>query len=523
LADDLANVNYTDMEQRAEMFKRSIVERFEYSYRVWIVDGKSFAAWDPKVSVAYDLMAGVDGSAFWPYTLRFDGQEGGVMRFGTNAVFNDPINAVAGSNWAFDQSWIRAIGDYGVVTNPFTGVAMPQRIEKADVVVQTGLPVTQTYDWVNLTFEDTITVPEDAWVDWDVESQTFITAAEKWPEGATALRKSVVYYPADFFQTVTWHDGSPFDIADFVMGMIMTFEPGYEGSAIYDEAAAATIQSALAPFKGWKILSEDPLIVETYSDFWGLDAENIVNTLWPEYGYGNASWHLIALSNMADAKGELAYSADKADAAGVEWLSWASGPSIEILAADLAELIANPTIPYEATLGAYITPEEAAARYANLQAFYEEYGHFYANCGPLILSEVYPVEQTLVLKNNDNYVDFADKWSLFTEPKVAVAEIDGAGRVTIGEAATFDVFVSTEDGDAYPRNEVSFVKYLLFNADGSLLEVAEATFVEDGYYMIELSEETTGKLASGACKLEVAVSVIPVALPAFAAFEFVAE
>ena len=58
---------------------------------------------------------------------------------------------------------------------------------------------------------------------------------------------------------------------------------------------------------------------------------------------------------------------------------------LDVLAADLTELVANPVIPYEATLGQYMTVEEAAARYANLQAFYNEYGHFYANCGPYIL------------------------------------------------------------------------------------------------------------------------------------------
>jgi len=523
MVDDLAYANYANMDERAEIFAQVQKERFQYSYRVWLVDGKSFATWDNDVSVSYDLMAGVDGSSFWPYTLRFVDQEGGVVRMGTNAILNDPINGVAGSNWAFDQTWVRAIGDYGVMLNPFTGVAMPQRIEKAELVVQTGLPVTQTYDWLTLTFEDSIAVPEDAWVDWNVETQTFVTAAEKWPEGATSLRKSTVYYPADFFEQMTWHDGSPFDMADFVMGMIMTFERGREGSAIYDESYAATLESSLSAFKGWRIVSEDPLIVETYSDYWDLDAENIVDTLWPEYGYGNASWHLIALSNKAEAAGQLTYSQDKAETLGVEWLSWASGPSMEILAGNLAELVAEPVIPFEATLGAYITPEEAAARYANLQSFYETYGHFYANCGPYILAEVYPVEQTLVLKNNPNYIDYADKWSLFAEPKNAVVELDGSGRVTAGTTATFDVYVSTEAGEAYPPEEVSFVKYLVFNADDSLLEVAEASLVEAGYYTIELSEETTGKLEAGACKIEVAVAVIPVALPAFASLDFVTE
>ena len=615
LADDLANNNYSSMEERAEMFGAAMEGWFDTTYRVWLIDGKQFTPWKPELSVSYDIVAGVDTHSFWPYTLRWDGEEGGLVRWGTSDLFVDPINAVGGSNWTYDQQIINAIGDYGVLFNPFTGVQMPQRIEKADVQVLSSLPVTQTYDWVNLEFVDEVVVPEDVWFDWDVENQVFLTPKEAYTKdllalpdavaantisaedanasipgvvadfdaamsdveaayadkdldaltsavelaiqsstmasdlassaeyaasqneaaladvdtfidvienGLTAKRMSRVYYPADLYDTVKWHDGSSFSIADIIMGMIMTYEPGSEGSAIYDESAAATLESSLAPFKGWKIVSEDPLIIEQYSDFWSLDAEGMVNTLWPNYGYGDASMHLIALSNIAEANGELAYSSDKAEASEIEWMSWVSGPSMDVLAADLDAAIADTTVPYEPTLGAYITAEELATRYENLKAFYEEYGHFYAGTGPLILSEVYPVEQTVTLKNNSDYVDSADKWSLFSEPKIAEAELDGPGRVTIGEATTFDVYI-TFNGEDYPVDEVSFVKYLLFSADGSLVEVGEAAPVGDGYFTVELSAEATGQLEAGACKLEIAAVVIPVALPSFASFEFVAE
>ena len=57
-------------------------------------------------------------------------------------------------------------------------------------------------------------------------AQRFITAAEKFPEGLTALRKSVVYYPADLYSSVKWHDGSNFSIGDIVLAMILTFDRG---------------------------------------------------------------------------------------------------------------------------------------------------------------------------------------------------------------------------------------------------------------------------------------------------------
>ncbi|MEE4194667.1 MAG: ABC transporter substrate-binding protein [Anaerolineae bacterium] len=520
-ADDLTNANYADQEERLQLFAEVLRERFEYSYRVWIVDGKSFTPRNPGIGTAYDLMAGVDGSWIWPHTLRWNDMEGGLIKLGTNATFNEPINAIGGSNWAFDQAWIRAIGDSTVVLNPYTGIGLPQRIERAEVTVQTGKPVYQTYDWVTLEFADEIVVPEDAIVDYDSANQAWITAGEKWPEGATAIRKSVAYYPDNLWD-VTWHDGSNLDMADMMMPWVMTFERANPDSPLYDESYAATFESAIAPFKGFKILSTDPLVYEYYSDYWTLEAENMVSTLWPGYDYGDAAWPIIALSNVGEAAGTMAYTADKADALEIERTGWAVGPTIEILAADLDALIANPVVPFEGVLGEYLTVDDVAARYANLKAFYETYGHFYAGTGPVMLSETFPVEQTLTLANNPNYIDYADKWSLFSEPKIAEVEIDGAGRLTIGEPATFDVFI-TSGGEDYPLNEIKSVSYLLFGADGSLVETGDAVAQSDGYFTVELSAESTEMLEAGASKLEIAVSVIPVALPSLASFEFVAE
>ncbi|MBN2047204.1 MAG: hypothetical protein JW750_05115 [Anaerolineaceae bacterium] len=522
ISEKLALNNFTTLEERSELFAAAMEQTFEYSYRVWLIDGVGFTPWRPEVTVAFDLAAGVDAGTLWPYTLRFEGQEGGTMKWGTSDLFVDPANPVAGSNWTYDAQWRNPTGDYGVITNPYTGVPLPQRIESAEVTVQTGLPVGQTYDWVTLNFSDEITVPEDAWIDWDVESQTFVTVGEMYPDGLTALRKSVVYYPADFYETVKWHDGSNISAADFVMGLIMTWEPGMEGSAIFDESFVPVLESFKSAFKGVRFASTDPLTIEFYSDVWAMDAESNVTTLWPEYGYGNAGWHQIAISNLAEANGELAYSADKATAAGIEWTNYVAGPSLDILAAKLDEAAAESLVPYAATLGDFITADEAAARYANLAAFYAEHGHFWLGTGPYILDKVYPVEKTLTLVHNPDFPDMADKWDIFSAPKMATLEIDGAGRVTAGAPATFDVFVSFE-GEAYPVDEIDQVKYLLYNSTGEIVEVGEATAVEDGYFMVELTEESTALLDAGACKLEVAVVAIPVSVPAFASFEFVVD
>ena len=58
----------------------------------------------------------------------------------------------------------------------------------------------------------------------------------------------------------------------------------------------------------------------------------------------------------------------------------------------------------------------------------------------------------------------------------------------------------------YPAAEIKQVKYLLYNAQGEIVAVAEAEAVEDGQYKVVLSAETTAALEAGSNKLEVAVS-----------------
>jgi peptide/nickel transport system substrate-binding protein len=515
IADDLAYNRYTTLEQRRETLIKAIEKSFQFSFRTWLIDGKNFAPYREGVHVTYDLAAGVDGAQIAAHTLRLVDEEGGTVKWGQPDLFVDPWNPIAGSNWAFDGSVQRFTQTGGVMYDPHTGLVWPLRVESAAVTVKEGLPVGSTLDWVSLDFASEITVPADAFVDWDVATQTFVAAGE----GKTAQVKSVVTYPADVYD-VKWHDGSNFSVADILMGMIMTFDPAKEGSAIYDESRVSNLESFLSVFRGFKIASTDPLTIEYYFDGFSLDAEINVTTLWPAYGYGEAPWHTITLGNLAEANGELAYSADKADAAAIEWTSFIGGPSLEILKAKLDQAAAESYIPYAATLGQYITAEEAAARYANLAAWYGAHNHFWVGTGPYYLDKAFLVEKTATLKQFADYPDLSDRWARFGDPKVAEVEIDGAGQVAIGAEAAFDVFITFE-GEAYPANEIKQVKYLLYDATGAVVSVGEATAVADGQYSVVIPAEVTANLAAGANKIEVAVVPFPVAIPTFQSFEFV--
>jgi len=585
LADKLAYNKFLSLEERdaalAQMLEMALTE----SVHVWLIDGKNFTPYRQGLDVTYDLAAGVDGSMIWPYTLRLSDQEGGKLKWGAPDLFVDPWNPLAGSNWAFDQAIGRATWGEAFMIDPHTGLFWPQRFERAEVVIQEGLPVGKTLDWVDLSFEPEIVVPDDAIADWDPVGQKFITAKEKiqlsadaaaaeLPNAQTALEaaqaafdglsatateeekaaaqtaldeakalvddltvraadtapwtarvKSTVYYPADLFETVKWHDGSPLDLGDFIFGWIIGLDLGKEGSAIYDESYAGNTEAVLANFKGFRILSENPLTIEAYTDSYQTDAELDITTLWPSFSYGEAPWHVLAAAARADAAGQVAFSADAADArstetATVEWFSQIGGPSLGFISEQLDLMAAESYIPYANVLSAFITPEEVAARIENAKAFYSEYGHYNIGTGPYILGEIYLTEKVATLVQNPDHADLSDKWRQFGDPKVAVIELDGEASVVLGSDILFDVFV-TFDGKAYPAAEIKEVKGLLYDSTGLIVKVLVGELVEDGHYTITVPADVSAAMQAGASKLEAVVVPITVAIPSFVALQFV--
>jgi peptide/nickel transport system substrate-binding protein len=519
LGDDLYNAKYNTLEERHDMMSRALELSLQDSLHMWWIDSTEFTPYRTDLMPVADLAAGTQNRVA-PFTLRYEGVEGGTVRWAQQDLFAEPYNPVAGTNWTFDQAVISATKADDVLYDPYTGLLHPVRLERSEVTMLEGLPVGKSLDWVDLDFADEIVVPDDAWYDWDATTQKFITVEEAGMSGLTAKRKSISYYPADLFDTVQWHDGGKFSVADMLFSFILTFDRAKEESPIYDPQAVPTYQVFRDSFKGFKILSTDPLTVEVYRDDYSEDAELNVATFWPSWQSGELSFVNGATSYLAEEAGELALSSDKSASEEVEQTSYIGGPSLEILEKYLDQMIEEEYIPYEATIGEYITKEEAVARYEALKAFYADKGHFWVGTGAYYIDQVNMTEKSLVAKNNFNYVDFADRWDMFATPKIADAEIDGTGQVKLGEESAFDVYV-TFDGDAYPANEVKGVKFLLYNAEGVLVEVGEAELVEDGQYIVTLTPEMLEKIGAGSAKIEVAVVLIPVSQPTFTTLEFV--
>jgi peptide/nickel transport system substrate-binding protein len=516
----LYNREYSTLEERRELFEFLIPGSLQESQRVWTTNRASFTPFRSDVTVVGDLAGAVAGSRLWPYTLRRIGVEGGAMTMAMPSILTNPWNPLGGSNWIYDQAITRATSDDGLLPNPWTGLNLPQRAEKAEVTAKEGLPIGVTSDWVTLTFAPEIEVPADAFIDWNPETQTFITVGEASEEPVTAAIKSVIYYPAEL-KDIKWHDGSPIDVADFVMVMIMNFDRGYEASAVYDPAAATTLNVFKSTFKGFKIVSEDPLVIEYYTDNWQPDAENNVADLWPLYGYGPASWHSMAVGLLGEAAGEVAFSQAKSKDIEKEWMNFISGPSVETLKGFLAQATTDNYIPYEATLGQYITAEEATERWTNYNEFVRTRGHFWIGTGAYYLERAFPVEGIVVLRNFLDFPDLASKWATFGAPPIPVIDITAPAEVKIGEEATFEVMVTFNDVP-YAQDDLLSVSFLLFGATGELVTKGEAEFVSDGMYMVTISAEDSAKLTAGSAKLTVVVVSALESIPGFESVEFVA-
>jgi len=427
-AEKLWNNSFASMEERKDLFKTCMQASMKDSVRVFLCDRTSFFPMRADARVASDAWGGVLGSRMWAQTAHFVDDRGvavvgGTLRVALPDVFLQPWNPVAGTTWLYDMFPIRATADQDTQLDTWTGLRWPGRLEKADVTVEQGHPSeVKNTDWCNLTFAPEIVVPGDAWVDWSVITQTFITQAEKFGAAkTTAVRKTVSYFPKDIFKTPL-HDGSTLSMGDFIMRAIIQFDRAKPESTLYDESWLAGYNAWIDAFKGVKFITDDPnygLIVEYYSDFCPLNAELAVtseSTFWPEYSQGPGLWHTIALGVMAETDKELAFSGSKSDKLGVEWMSFIDGPSLPILKSYLDEAKATNYIPYGPTMGQYVTEAEAAERWSNLEQWYADKGHFWVGSGPFYLESADTAEKVVRLKRFDDYPDSMDKWLFLLEP-----------------------------------------------------------------------------------------------------------
>jgi peptide/nickel transport system substrate-binding protein len=308
-------------------------------------------------------------------------------------------------------------------------------------------------------------------------------------------------------------------LADFVFSLIVSFDRAKPKSPIFDEAAVPAFKTFISHFRGARVVKQDPLVVEIYSDQLYPDSETIAAVRAADL-YTVVPWHELALGVLAERGRELAFSASKADRLKVEWMSFIGGPSLAVLDRHLAAALKEGLIPYAKTMSEYVKPEQAAERYEKLRAWREARGHFWVGHGPFYLHSVYPVQKIVVIRRSELFSDPAEKWLRFVEPRIAEVEVSGSRMLKAGSRAELKVEVSFQ-GKPYPAEDVESARFLLFNARGELVESGNAEPVRQGEWRIALSPGLTQRLPLGSNRLEVIVTSRAVALPSFRSFRFV--
>jgi peptide/nickel transport system substrate-binding protein len=418
----LWNGDFATVEEYKTLFKTCLPLSMKENQRMFLCDRASFTPSQVDVMVAADAYGGVYGSWMWAQATHFIDSAGepivgGTMRIATTDILTQPWNPIAGTNWVYDMFPIRATGDNGAHYDTRTFARHPGRAVKAELTVETGLPVglaSLSTSWITLNFAPSISVPADAWGGWNAATQLPVAAGS----GKTATAKSVVYYPTDIFE-VPLHDGSTLSMGDFILYFILAHDRGQPASAIYDEGYVPEYTAFLKYFVAVKYITDDPdygLIVEYYHDYVSQCGEEMVTTMFPVYGQGPGMWHNIALGIRAEADSELAFSQSKSTSLAVEWTSFIAGPSLPILKRNLDTSKATNYIPYRPTMGDFVTEAEAIERWANLEAFYNTYGHFWVASGPFFLKKAFTTEKVIQLLRFEDYPDPMDRWLFLLEP-----------------------------------------------------------------------------------------------------------
>src|SRR5262249_12936526 len=153
----------------------------------------------------------------------------------------------------------------------------------------------------------------------------------------------------------------------------------------------------------------------------------------------------LALGILAESNGRLAFSADKAEKLKIERMSYIAGPSLPILEDYLKQAEAEGYIPYEKTLGKYVTKEQPRHGYAAVRKGYDKRKHLWVGNGPYTVESVHSLEKTLVMRRFDEFRTLDPRWLSFAEPRVATVAVAGPARVTIGAPAEFRITVSFKE------------------------------------------------------------------------------
>lgn len=501
----LAYGKWKSWDERQKLMRKALEYSVKDSVRVWLIDQIAPFAMRKDVDAAVDL-ASAFSNRIWGLTIRKGEGYGGVIKAGSREVLVDPWNPVAGSDWTYDRMMMDVISDVAYQHNPYTGLLMPNNFVSAEVDVASSSPVIKSSDWLTLKFVNKIEVPSDAFFGYNPIMDSIINP----PKNTTATVKVTINY-GDVLGKDVYHDGTTMTLADFYTPYLITFARATSGSPLYDKSYLPDFQEWNDTFKGFKIVSEKPFVVEYYYDYLALEAEDIIYYVidWPTF-----PWQVYAIGVIAESDQKAAFSAGKADELGVEWMNYIGGPSLQILKSALDKAVSTRYLPFKNILSRYVSEKEMVDRYHALENWYKEHGHFFVANGPYYLDRADFTGHQAVLKAFRQYPNKADKWAWLSEPPIPEVSIKVPQYVVPGLKESFKIDLSYK-GSPYPVERINFVKYLITDASGNVLISGDAKSTA-GKFAVDLNSTQTGGFKPGSYKITIIAVSKDVGMPAIA-------
>ena len=465
--------NWNSWNERMNLMRNATLMAMNNSLRVWLSDNYYMYICRKEIESVFDLNFGF-GGAIWSRTVRYRGQIGGTINAINRKVLIDPWNPVDSPMQLYDFILMNYIGDNAFINHPYTGLPLPNRVVNVTLFIEKDIPVISSSPWIEIVKVDEIRVPEDALYAWNASLKVWEYA----PPNTYAKAKVVVNYGSILGQ-VKYQDNTSIAIADWLMDIGLKFERACPSSKLYDESVLNEFKTWRDNFRGMRIISEDPLVIEWYTNYTNQEAELIAEyaAYWPDH-----PWHTIAIGILAEENELLAFSKGKAEDLGVEWMNYINGSSLDILHDCLDEAINENYIP--PWISDYVTPSEANYRYSRLKDWYTLYHNFWVVSGPYILYYANYTEHKVILKAWRAYPFKANRFSYLIRALIPKVTLQGPNEINLGETLEYDVIV-TYNGLPYPSSMIVNVKYVIIDLDELKIAYEEcAEYVGEGYYKI---------------------------------------
>jgi peptide/nickel transport system substrate-binding protein len=464
--------DFSDVNERNDLYLDMTRLGMEEAVRLWVATVvNSFPATDQLEGVTEDAASGPKSIL----TLRnayLPGQN--ELTIGSQWVSppagGSAWNPVGGFGDIYSNDIWRNMTDPLIISDPFTGIPIPFRVE---------------YQVDNAGPGGKVNVPTDAFL-WDDQAGEFSSV------GAGKLATSKVTFDFSSYFSSNWHHGQPITMADVIYSIFQTFDMVYnEDKANIEFAIATTSKPQLELYRGFRIVDENTL--EVYIDFWHFEDDYIASYAVP--ASLSMPWEVLAAMDEVVFKDRQAYYTDTAaQRFSADWLSLINDGHARLVKNALRDFRDDGTLPLAAlTIDSVplVTPAEAMARYQAAIDWFDQYGLMVISNGPYMLVDFDSAAQFAELQafRDPSYPFKPGDWYYGASPTIEINSVN-TGTVSPGSTASITVAV---DGPG-----VLGVDYLLFDpAAGAVKKYSAATRTTASTFTINLSAQDTQGMLTG--------------------------